>query len=98
MVNHQVPNVVWLGSTPVPPEDYLVVLAEVSTDLLKGRTLPHTVTIAPAQLVATEYIAKDSVKLWDWPIFPSGFHSARLMDFAGLQAWTLKPAILTSHP
>jgi hypothetical protein len=97
MINHQVPGVVWLGSTPVPPENYLLALAEVSTDL-KGRTLPHTVTIAPAQLVVAEYIAKDSVKLWDWPIFPNGFHSARLMDFARLQAWTLKPAILTSRP
>jgi hypothetical protein len=98
MINHQVPGVVWLGSTPVPPENYLLALAEVSTDLSKGRTLPHTVTIAPAQLVVAEYIAKDSVKLWDWPIFPNGFHSARLMDFARLQAWTLKPAILTSRP
>jgi len=75
-----------------------VALAEVSTRLLTGRTLPDPLTIAPAQLVATEYVARDSVKLWDWPIFPEGFHSAHLMELARLQAWTLKPAILTSQP
>ena len=97
-VNHQVPDAVWLGSTSVAPQDYLVALAEVSTRLLTGRILPDPLTIAPAQLVATEYVARDSVKLWDWPIFPEGFHSAHLMELARLQAWTLKPAILTSQP
>src|SRR5439155_1570115 len=66
--------------------------------LQEAETLPDPVTIAPAQLVATEYIARDSVKLWDWPIFPEGFHSAHLMELARLQAWTLKPAILMSQP
>ena len=97
-VNHQIPNAVWLGSRSVAPQDYLVALAELSARLLRGGTLPDTVTIAPAQLVATEYIARDSVKLWDWPIFPDGFHSAHLMELARLQAWTLKPAIPISQP
>jgi peptidoglycan/xylan/chitin deacetylase (PgdA/CDA1 family) len=97
-IHHQVPEAVWLGSIHVPPEAYLVALADISTRLLTARDLPRTVTIAPAQLVATEHIATDSVKLWDWPIFPEGFHSARLMEFARLQAWTLKPAILVSPP
>ena len=99
--HNQVPGTIWLGSIAVPPEDYLVALADISVRLLSARDLPQTVTIAPAQLVPTENIAKDSVKLWDWPIFPNGFHSARLMKLARLQAWTLKPAILvspTSHP
>jgi hypothetical protein len=95
-MQHQVPTVVWMGSTPVPPEDYLVALAAISTRLLSGEELPRTVTIAPAELATTEYIARDSVKLWDWPIFPEGFHSPHLMDMARLQAWTLKPAILVA--
>jgi len=97
-VHHQVPDAVWLGSTPVPPEDYLVALAEISKRLLEEKTLPNSVTIAPAQLAASKYVAADSVKLWDWPIFPEGFHSAYLMELARLQAWTLKPAILVSQP
>ena len=92
--NHQLPDAVWLGSTAVPPEDYLVALAEVSARMLTAQPLPQTVTLAPAQLVAAEHVAQDSVKLWDWPIFPAGFHSAHLMELARLQAWTLKPARL----
>jgi hypothetical protein len=93
-VNHQVPSAVWFGSVPVPPESYLIALAQVTGQLLNNQTVPDSVTIAPAQLVAAEHVAKDSVKLWDWPIFPEGFHSAHLMELARLQAWTLKPAIL----
>jgi hypothetical protein len=97
-IHHQVPSAVWLGSVPVPPEDYLVALADVSNRLLTARDLPQTLTIAPAQLAPAEHVSKDSVKLWDWPIFPEGFHSERLMELARLQAWTLKPAILASQP
>jgi hypothetical protein len=96
--NHQVPDALWLGSTPVPPEDYLVALAYVSARLATGQNLPKTVTIAPAELTAAEHVANDSVKIWDWPIFPDGFHSEHLMEIARLQAWTLKPAILTRQP
>jgi hypothetical protein len=92
-IQHQVPQAVWLGSVAVPPETYLVALAEISSRLLSARDLPQSVTIAPARLVTSEYIATDSPKLWDWPIFPDGFHSAQLMRMARLQAWTLKPAI-----
>jgi hypothetical protein len=92
--NHQVPGAVWFGSVPVPPESYLVALAGVSDRLLNGQTVPDSITIAPAQLAAAEHVAQDSVKLWDWPIFPEGFHSAHLMELARLQAWTLKPAII----
>lgn len=93
---HRVPQAVWLGSIPVAPEEYLVALAEISTRSLAGEALPQFVTIAPAQLIAADHIAADSVKLWDWPIFPEGFHAAQLMELARLQAWTLKPAILVA--
>ena len=94
-MNHRVPEAVWLGSTAIPPEDYLVALAEVSRRLSTAKTPPETVMIAPAQLAAAEHVATDSVKVWDWPIFPEGFHSAHLMELARLQAWTLKPAIVS---
>jgi peptidoglycan/xylan/chitin deacetylase (PgdA/CDA1 family) len=94
-MNNRVPDAVWLGSTAVPPEDYLVALAEVGRRLSTAQESPETVTIAPAQLAAAEHVAEDSVKIWDWPIFPEGFHSARLMELARLQAWTLKPAIVS---
>jgi hypothetical protein len=48
----------------------------------------------PAELASKRWVAKDSSAIWDWPIFPTGFHAPHLMELASLQAWTLKPAIL----
>lgn len=88
----QVPNAVWLGSKAIPPESYLVALAQAAgTILLKGQ-LPDTVTMRPAHLAAGQYVADDAPSLWDWIIFPPGFRAPKLMSLAKLQAWTLKPA------
>src|SRR5437667_1791083 len=88
----QIPGQVWLGSAAVPPESYLVALARVtSTLLLKGEP-PESVSVPPARLAAAQYVAQDASALWEWPIFPPGFHSPHLMELARLQAWTLKPA------
>jgi len=92
--NQQVPNVVWFGSQPAPPESYLAALAPVARTLLAANAPPASVSVAPARLVAARYVAEDSPALWSWPIFPEGFHSAHLMNLARLQAWTLKPALL----
>ena len=93
-INGQVPSVVWFGSTAVPPESYLVALARVTRALIMKSQPPESVTVAPAHLAAGNYVAEDSPALWDWPIFPPGFHSSHLMSLARLQAWTLKPANL----
>lgn len=88
----QIPSVVWLGSTPASPESYLVALAQVSHRLLTQAGPPPSVHVAPAHLAAGRYVANDSPDLWDWVIFPPGFHAPKLMALARLQAWTLKPA------
>jgi peptidoglycan/xylan/chitin deacetylase (PgdA/CDA1 family) len=92
--NGQIPNVVWLGSKPVPPESYLVALAATTRALVNTHTLPNYVTLPPARLAAARYVADDSPRLWDWVIFPEGFDAPQLMALAKLQAWTLKPALL----
>jgi hypothetical protein len=83
-----------LGSSPVSPESYLLALASVTEGLLRRQSPPSAVKIVPAELAAGQWVAKDSVAIWDWPIFPDGFHSPHLMELARLQAWTLKPAHL----
>jgi len=91
---NQVPNAVWFGSKAVPPESYLAALAGVTKTLtLKGEP-PETVTIPPARLAAATFVADDAPSLWDWVIFPQGFHAPQMMGLAKLQAWTLKPAKL----
>jgi hypothetical protein len=88
----RIPSAVWLGSQSVPPESYLVGIAQTAQSvLLRGQT-PDTVIFPPARLAAAEYVADDSPDLWGWVIFPQGFHAPHLMSLAKLQAWTLKPA------
>jgi len=95
---HQVPNAVWFGSTAVPPESYLVALAQAAGTLtLKGRA-PDSVTLKPARLAAAQCVANDSPALWSWVIFPKGFDAPHLITLAKLQAWSLKPARPASLP
>lgn len=90
--NRQIPSAVWLGSKPVPPEAFLVAMAKIIGEHKERGARPEKVTVAPARLATTKYVAADSPELWSWPIFPQGFHSEHLMELARLQAWTLKPA------
>ena len=96
--NQQVPDVVWFGSQSIPPESYLVALSQVTRKLIVEGEPPDSVKVAPAHLAATKYVAEDSPALWNWVIFPPGFHSPSMMNLARLQAWTLKPALLRAPP
>ncbi len=88
----RIPSAVWLGGQSVPPESYLVGIARAAQSLLQNAEPPESITFAPARLAAAEYVADDSAELWDWAIFPHGFHAPKLISLAKLQAWTLKPA------
>ncbi len=94
--NGQIPNAVWFGSKVVPPESYLVALAKVAGKLLGTGEPPESVSVGAAHLATVQYVAQDSSALWDWVIFPPGFHAPNLMVLAQLQTWTLKPAKLQS--
>ena len=96
---NQIPNAVWLGGRAVPPESFVLALSKLTLALLNQAVEPESVTIEPARLAAAKYVADDSPALWDWVIFPTGFHSPHLVELAKLQAWTLKPArIGTNSP
>ncbi len=88
----RIPNAIWLGSQFVPPESYLVGIAQTAQALVQNAQPPDSVTFPPARLAAADYVANDSPNLWDWVIFPHGFDAPKLMSLAKLQAWTLKPA------
>jgi peptidoglycan/xylan/chitin deacetylase (PgdA/CDA1 family) len=90
----RIPNAVWFGSQAVPPESYLVALAQVTTRLVGKGAIPDTVAVGPAHLAAAKYVADDSAAIWDWVIFPPGFHAPNLIELGKLQTWTLKPARL----
>jgi hypothetical protein len=88
----RIPSAIWLGSQSVPPESYLVGIAQVAKGIVDKARFPDTVSFSPARLAAGQYVAGDSPDLWGWIIFPHGFHAPKIMALAKLQAWTLKPA------
>jgi hypothetical protein len=90
----RVPNAVWLGSTPISPESYLVSLGATARTILQANPLPDTLEFKPANLASAQYVSDDDPKLWGWVIFPPGFRAPEMMQLAKRQAWTLKPAIL----
>jgi hypothetical protein len=57
---HQIPNAVWLGSKPVPPETFPVAMAKIATTGAIGGAPPKKRTIAPARLATEKYVAPDS--------------------------------------
>jgi polysaccharide deacetylase len=92
----RIPDEVWIGAESISPADYLATLGGALERVLGSGDLPTNVERRPGRYTADRYVAQDSPDLWNWIIFPEGFHAPRLMELARLQAWTLKPAVL--HP
>ena len=82
------------ASESLSPADYLATLAAAIEEHhgLRARRRP-TSCAGQGRFTADRYVADDSPRLWDWVIFPEGFHAPRIMELARLQAWTLKPAV-----
>jgi hypothetical protein len=90
----RVPNAVWLGSTCISPESYLVALGPAVQAIAQRKPLPDSLDFRPASLAAANYVSEDNPKLWGWVIFPPEFKAPEMMSLARRQAWTLKPADL----
>lgn len=93
--HRRVPDEIWVGTENLSPADYLATLAAAAGQVLAGGRPPATVARRAGRFTPDKYVAEDSTGLWDWPIFPEGFHAPRIMALARLQAWTLKPAVLS---
>jgi len=93
-VNGRVPDEVWIGAQSFSPQDYLATLGAVIENW-KAYDGNQPVTLRTGNFTADSYVAEDSPRLWGWVIFPEGFHAPKIMEMARLQAWTLKPALLS---
>jgi len=91
---HHIPDEIWIGAESLSPADYLATLARVVQDIASSGRAPADVTRHTGRFTADRYVAEDTPALWNWPIFPDGFHAPTIMELARLQAWTLKPALL----
>lgn len=87
----RMPDEVWIGAQSISPQDYLATLGAV----VEAGSKPENVTLRKGGFTAGSHVAEDSIRLWGWVIFPEGFHAPKLMEIARLQAWTLKPAMLS---
>ena len=92
--SHRLPDEIWIGAESLSPADYLATLGRALEDLIGTGKIPADVIRREGRYTADRYVAEDSADLWNWVIFPEGFHAPRIMELARLQAWTLKPAVL----
>jgi hypothetical protein len=90
----RVPDEVWIGAECLAPADFLATVAGVLAASSRTSAPPAAVTRRTGRVAAERFVSEDSPALWNWPIFPEGFHAPTIMAHARLQAWTLKPAIL----
>lgn len=88
----RIPSEVWVGAESLSPADYLATLAGAIDQTIAAGKPPASVQRLSGRFTSDRYVAQDSPALWDWIIFPEGFHAPHLMELARLQAWTLKPA------
>lgn len=95
--SHRLPDEVWIGAESMSPADYLATLAGTLEELMASGRTPTDVIRREGRYTADRYVAEDSPALWNWVIFPEGFHAPHIMELARLQAWTLKPAVLESR-
>ncbi|MDX2030279.1 MAG: hypothetical protein SF339_06400 [Blastocatellia bacterium] len=89
------PSEIWIGVDCLSPQDYLATLAGAIEEIAATKKTPTQVAVREGRFTADRFVAEDSTKLWGWVIFPEGFHAPKIMEHARLQAWTLKPAILS---
>jgi hypothetical protein len=84
----RVPNMIWIGSVPVTPADFL---ATVAGEIV-GASAGSSIQIRKGNLTLESFSAPDSTSLFSWIIFPKNFHAPHVMDLTMLQCWSLKPA------
>jgi len=95
--HQRMPAEIWIGAANLSPVDYLATLAHAAEELLTTGGAPREVPLRTGRFTADQFVTPDSPALWNWVIFPDGFHAPRIMELARLQAWTLKPALLAER-
>ena len=95
----RLPDAVEIASKRVSLEDFAVALAKVVMAVIEGNKLPDTVALAPAGNRLRAHVDEQAYEAACRSVMMKpGFTAPRLLQQAYLQAWTLKPAVLSgSH-
>jgi hypothetical protein len=92
----RLPDRVAVGSRTISPGDYFLALADATAHIIEDETLPEAVAIRPAVNRLDQYVDGDAARnAWSSLMMLPGFEAPKLLEQACLQAWTLKPAILS---
>lgn len=88
----RIPNHVQVGNAVIAPRDFLAAVARI----ILSEKLPDTVQILPAVCKFEQYVDEAAARSgWKGAMLPPNFEAPKLIELAKLEAWTLKPAILS---
>jgi hypothetical protein len=94
----RLPDRLQAGSAMISPGDYLAALASVTPGIIKRGGLPGSIQIKTAEPAFGQYVSdEDAHGAWEGAMMPENFSAPNLLEQAYLQAWTLKPAILSDE-
>ena len=94
--NGRLPDAVTVAGDRLAPGDYYAAVARTTANLVEHGTVPNEVPIAPAANRVEQHVDEEAARgAWTSSMMPPGFSAPKLLDQARLQAWTLKPAILS---
>jgi hypothetical protein len=80
----------------VAPEAYYAALAEAVAHVIEHGSLPERIGLSPAANLVEAYVDEPAARSgWSSVMHRPGFAAPKLLEQARLQAWTLKPAILS---
>ncbi|MGE5532107.1 MAG: hypothetical protein ACM3VW_08340, partial [Bacteroidota bacterium] len=95
-LNRRLPEAVGVAGKRVSPEDYFAALAKLVAGAADGQSLPEQIRITSAHNRLRDHV---DVSAWEAAcesvMMKRGFTAPKLLEHAYLQAWTLKPAILS---
>jgi hypothetical protein len=91
----RIPAAVWVAGKAVAPEDFAATLGALVESLIVKGAPPEKVALRKGAFTAERYVAEDTPGLWGWVIFPENFRAPKMMELGRLQAWTIKPALLS---
>ncbi len=92
----RLPDYVSIGSVRVPVADYHSAIARTAAHIVENGHLPDQVAIRPTANRLLDYVDEEAAHgAWRSVMMLPGFEAPKLLEQARLQAWTLKPAILS---
>jgi hypothetical protein len=90
----QLPTHIPVGTTTdLTPEDFLSTGSKLLNLILANRKVPSSLTVFRGKLPHTRYInVANFAKACKWKVLPRKFRAPKILEQIRLQAWTLKPA------